>query len=217
MTEDTPSWLALIPVIFISPCLLLWKERTFTKQTLENIPFPPVAPYADSMKADGTRHRLSCYPVFPNAACPRRLCQPPWTQLSLSETRHLSGGTTYAEAHKPNASRSSGEGVWGRGASLREAASPPESPHRKSLREGARGRGLLYQRSPLPRKSSITPDTRSGSASASANCRGTCRRGSWSPSNAGGPRPSRDRRSTRQCRPRGGARSHRGRQRGSHG
>ena len=29
---------------------------------------------------------------------------------------------------KPNASCSSGEGVWGRGASLREAASPPESP-----------------------------------------------------------------------------------------
>ena len=58
---------------------------------------------------------------------------------------HLSGGTTYAEATPPNASRSSGEGVWGRGASLREAASPPESPHRKSLREGARGRGLLYR------------------------------------------------------------------------
>ena len=29
---------------------------------------------------------------------------------------------------KPIPSRSSGEGVWGRGASLREAASPPESP-----------------------------------------------------------------------------------------
>ena len=28
-----------------------------------------------------------------------------------------------------NANRSSGEGVWGRGASLREAASPPESSH----------------------------------------------------------------------------------------
>ncbi len=38
------------------------------------------------------------------------------------------GGTTYAETHNSNASRSSGEGVWGRGASLREAASPPESP-----------------------------------------------------------------------------------------
>ena len=61
---------------------------------------------------------------------------------------HLSGGTPYAEAHKPNASRSSGEGVWGRGASLREAASPPESPHRKALREGARGRGLLYREAP---------------------------------------------------------------------
>ena len=66
-------------------------------------------------------------------------------------TTALSGGTTYAEATNSNAIRSSGEGVWGRGASLREAASPPESPCRKSLREGARGRGLLYQRSPLPR------------------------------------------------------------------
>ena len=149
MTEDTPSWLALIPVIFTSPCLLLWKERTFTKQTLENIPFPPVAPYADSMKADGTRHRLSCYPVFPNAACPRRLCQPPWTQPSSRKPRPPLRRTPYAEAHKPNASRSSGEGVWGRGASLREAASPPESPQPPtSLREGARGRGLLYREAP---------------------------------------------------------------------
>ena len=30
--------------------------------------------------------------------------------------------------HKPIPSHSSGEGVWGRGASLREAASPPASP-----------------------------------------------------------------------------------------
>ncbi len=40
----------------------------------------------------------------------------------------LSGGTNSAETTPPNASRSSGEGVWGRGASLREAASPPASP-----------------------------------------------------------------------------------------
>ena len=45
------------------------------------------------------------------------------------------------------------EGSGGRGASLREAASPPESPpHLRLFEEGARGRGLLYQRSPLPRK-----------------------------------------------------------------
>ncbi len=36
---------------------------------------------------------------------------------------HKSEGT-----HKPIPSRSSGEGVWGGGASLREAASSPESP-----------------------------------------------------------------------------------------
>ena len=41
---------------------------------------------------------------------------------------HLSGGTSHAEVRNPNANRSSGEGVWGRGASLREAASPPEFP-----------------------------------------------------------------------------------------
>ena len=90
----------------------------------------------------------------------------------------LSGGTNSEETTTPNASRSSGgsaregllsekpppshihvlsyssgKGVWGRGASLREAASPPESPSypTSSLEEGARGRGLFYQKRPLPR------------------------------------------------------------------
>ena len=36
---------------------------------------------------------------------------------------------TKKKSHTSNASYSSGEGVWGRGASLREAASPPASPH----------------------------------------------------------------------------------------
>ena len=119
----------------------------------------------------------------PNAACPRRLCQPPWTHASRKETRpprrrnslrrskplkrqplfgrgntrkrpltppvpqrRMSAAALSAavDSRKPqgivttpqaeptpkasypqNASRSSGEGVWGRGASLREAASPP--------------------------------------------------------------------------------------------
>ena len=39
---------------------------------------------------------------------------------------HLPGGTKQEKRRTPNATRSSGEGVWGRGASLREAASPPE-------------------------------------------------------------------------------------------
>ncbi len=71
----------------------------------------------------------------------------------------LSGGTNSAETTPPNASRSSGEGVWGRGASLREAASPPESPNASSFREGARGRGIFCKKSPLPRKTHYTPNS----------------------------------------------------------
>ena len=48
-------------------------------------------------------------------------------------------------------SYSSGEGVWGRGASLREAASPPE-PFPNVLSSGGSAReGASLQRSPLPR------------------------------------------------------------------
>ena len=63
----------------------------------------------------------------------------------------LSGGTNHAEKYPPNASRSSGEGVWGRGASLREAASPPESPPHVPLFEREREGGGFLQRSLLPR------------------------------------------------------------------
>ena len=40
----------------------------------------------------------------------------------------LAGGTKPEGRRTSSANRSSGEGVWGRGASLREAASPPEFP-----------------------------------------------------------------------------------------
>ena len=50
------------------------------------------------------------------------------TTKPIGDRAHLSGGTKSEEPYTPNASYSSGEGVWGRGASLREAASPPESP-----------------------------------------------------------------------------------------
>ena len=63
---------------------------------------------------------------------------------------HLTGGTTYAEAAPPNASLSSGEGGRGRGVSLREAASPPASPHPVSS-GGSTREGASLQRSPLPR------------------------------------------------------------------
>ena len=88
-------------------------------------------PYADTRKADGSRHQLFLYPVSPvlNAACPRRLCQPPWTQLPRKEPNHLSGGTNSEEPSQPKRQPLFGrEGSGGRGASLRESASPPEFP-----------------------------------------------------------------------------------------
>ena len=41
---------------------------------------------ASTKKSDGKSHRIFDV-LLTHAACPRRLCQPPWTQPSLSETR----------------------------------------------------------------------------------------------------------------------------------
>ena len=68
----------------------------------------------------------------------------------IGDTPNSQAETTKKKSRTPNASCSSGEGVWGGGASLREAASSPESRPHKSLREGARGRSFS-QRSCLPR------------------------------------------------------------------
>ena len=82
-----------------------------------------IIPYADSRKADGICHRLSCYPVFPNAACPRRLCQPPWTQPSHREPRPPRMGAQVRRKSQVYSQLLFGRGSGG-GASLREAASP---------------------------------------------------------------------------------------------
>ena len=65
--------------------------------------------------------------ALPARACPRRLCQPPWTHTtSKKPTPHLPGGTNSAETSHPKRQPLFGrEGAGGRGASLREAASPP--------------------------------------------------------------------------------------------
>ena len=72
---------------------------------------------------------------------------------SLSESAPTSQAEpSQQKPRNPNASRSSGEGVWGRGASLREAASPPESPSTHVSSGGSAREGASLQRSPLPRK-----------------------------------------------------------------
>ena len=64
----------------------------------------------------------------------------------------LSGGTTYADAHKPNASRSSGErGLGGEALLSEKRPLPPASP--SSVFSGGSAReGTFLQKSPLPRK-----------------------------------------------------------------
>ncbi len=63
------------------------------------------------------------------------------TPKPIGDRPHSQAEPTPKDRPTPNASRSSGEGVWGRGASLREAASPPESPPPPSLREGSAREG----------------------------------------------------------------------------
>ncbi len=80
------------------------------------------------------------FPLVPHAACPRRLCQPPWTQPTRRKRTQLAGAYRLKEI-------------------------PIQSP--AVLRVGARGRRFL-QRSGLPRiplHSSPTPLVRGGSVS----------------------------------------------------
>ena len=52
------------------------------------------------------------------------------------------------ERIKPIPSYSSGEGVWGRGASLREAASPPAFPYPRLFKREREGGGFSEEKPP---------------------------------------------------------------------
>ena len=103
----------------------------------------------------GARPRRAAGFRSPTPQRARRLCQPPRPQPTCKEPhpprmgaqvrrksqaysqllfgREREGGASLREAASLallNSNCSSGKGVWGRGASLREAASPPESSHR---------------------------------------------------------------------------------------
>ena len=67
---------------------------------------------------------------------------------SIGEEPHAQAEPSKQKAALPNASRSSGEGVWGRGASLREAASPPESPQRNLFGREREGGGFSSEKPP---------------------------------------------------------------------
>ena len=70
------------------------------------------------------------------------------TTKLIGDQPHVAWAHKFAGTYKPIPSYSSGEGVWGRGASLREAASPPEFPHSRLFgRERERG-DFLTEKSP---------------------------------------------------------------------
>ena len=63
---------------------------------------------------------------------------------------HLAWAHKLGGKIKPIPSYSSGEGVWGRGASLREAASPPAFPYPRLFKREREGRGLSEEKPPPP-------------------------------------------------------------------
>ena len=97
---------------------------------------------------------VSSSPVL-SAACPRRLCQPPWTQPSCKEPRPPLRRNQLQRIVPPQTPAALRErGVWGeRRFSQRSGLFPQPLPV-SSLREGARGRGFS-QRSRLPRISTL--------------------------------------------------------------
>ena len=66
----------------------------------------------------------------------------------IGDRTHSQAEPTPKDRPTLNASRSSGEGVWGRGASLREAASPPESSHNYLFEREREGGGFSSEKPP---------------------------------------------------------------------
>ena len=150
MTEDTPFCLAFILVASPSspPPSADGDGLLFANEG--EISAPPVTPYADSRKADGTCHRVSCYPVSPSTACPRRLCQPPWTQPGLSEKNRILRRNQVSRnvpTQTPAALRE--RGVWGeRRFSQRSGLSPQRPPPLRLFRREREGGGFSTEKPP---------------------------------------------------------------------
>ena len=87
---------------------------------------------------------------------PRRLCQPPRPQLPKQKNAPTLHGREPSKEESslfPAALRERGAG--GEALLLEKRPLPPESPHRKSFREGARREGPFLQKRPLPRITNI--------------------------------------------------------------
>ena len=89
----------------------------------------------------------------PNATCPRRLCQPPWTQPTRGKPLPPFRRNHLRRSNQPKRQPLFGrEGSGGRGASLREAASPPQNLPLLVFSGGSAREGPFLQKRSLPRK-----------------------------------------------------------------
>ena len=113
-------------------CALGYVQQPFRRKLTMDL-------HAIMMQKGSTSH------IYGSSVRCRRHIQPTKIIFHLAWA-HKSGGKT-----KPIPSHSSGEGVWGRGASLREAASPPAPPPPTVFSGGSAREGTFLQKSPLPR------------------------------------------------------------------
>ena len=98
----------------------------------------------------GTRHMLlSKARECGHAACPRRLCQPPWTQPSRREPPPPFRRNPLRRIVPPQTPATLRErGSGGEALLLEKRPLPQRPPSPTSLEKGARGRGLFYRKSP---------------------------------------------------------------------
>ena len=155
--------LAFTPIVSLAaplPCLLPQKEgdhslrewwriyHSSTKGTFSSTAHPRIRRYKKSRWRKPSAFLVSSSPVL-NAACPRRLCQPPWTQPSCKEPRPTLRRNQLRRSNQLQRQPLFGrEGSGGRGASLREAASPPSVPQNVLSSGGSAREGLLEKKPP---------------------------------------------------------------------
>ncbi len=96
------------------------------------------------------------------------------TTPKTGKRAHVAWARTFEGRVKPIPSHSSGEGVWGRGASLREAASPPESPHRNLFGREREGGAFSSEKAPPSHYKHFIDSL---SCSSADHRRGSCRAG----------------------------------------
>ena len=121
----------------------LHKEHLFIPRT------PRIRRYKKSRWRKPSAFLVSSSPVL-NAACPRRLCQPPWTQPSCKEPRptlRRNQLQRIVPTQTPAALRE--RGVWGeRRFSQRSGLSPQRPPTPRLFRREREGGGFSTEKPP---------------------------------------------------------------------